>query len=119
MKITKDNFMKATAIAMETQATKELFKKSHEAEELFTTYSFLLSKRVIGKDVNDETFANETAEVIVSMSDKPIMGVEIITALALVIFSNRIWESLENLNKPQEKDLKYNTFKSELKSKID
>ena len=45
MKITKDNYTKATAEAMKRESTQELFKADPKAFDMFSLFSFILFNR--------------------------------------------------------------------------
>jgi hypothetical protein len=119
MKITKDNFMKATAEAMNRDATLKLFNAEPQAFDMFSLFSFTLFTRLEGKDVTEDDFTDSVAMVLVDVLPDSIKQSTMIKNLALIMFSLQIWDELEKLDKSDSKNPKYSTFKSELKSKID
>ena len=119
MKINKDIFLSATAEAMTKESTQKLFKAEPIAFDMFTVFAFAVFTKIDGKDVTDEVYADAVATVIVDSLPDNITGGSMIKDLALIIFSQHIWEELEKLDKPEKETSETEKFKSELKSVID
>ena len=95
MKITKDNFTKATAEAMQNDSTKKLFKAEPVAFEMFSLFAFAVFNRLDGKDITEDDFDDTAADVIVDILPEDITDGTMLKVMALVTFSNRIWTELE------------------------
>lgn len=119
MRINKHNFMEATAEAMSKPATVKLFKSEPVAFDMFATFAFAVFSKLDGKDVTDEIYADAVATVIVDTLPDDITTVSMVKDLALIIFSQHIWEELEKLDKPEKETSETDNFKSELKPRID
>ena len=118
MKITKDNYIKATAEAMSTESSVKLFKASPEAFDMFTLFAYCVFNKVENKETTEEDFDKAVATTIVESLPDKITDGTMLKDLALVIFSNMILSELEKLDKPEKDDPEYDKFKSGLKSKI-
>ena len=118
MKITKDLFLKATAEAMSRDSTQKLFKAEPQAFNMFTLFSYALFNRIEEKDVTEDEFTDAVATVIVDALPDSIKQSTMIKNLALIIFSLQIWEELEKLDKPNDNNPEYDTYKSVLNSKL-
>lgn len=116
MKINKHNFITATAEAMSKPATVKLFKAEPVAFDMFTIFAFAVFTKLDGKDTTDEEYADAVATVIVDTLPDDITTVSMVKDLALIIFSQHIWEELEKLDKPEKETPETDNFKSELKS---
>ena len=119
MKITKENFLKATAEAMTTESTVKLFNAQPEAFDMFTLFSYLVFNKIEDKDITEDQFTDAVANTIVDSLPDNITDATMLKDMALIIFSNMIWSELEKLEKPRKDDPEYNKYKSVLKSKID
>lgn len=118
MKITKDIYTKATAEAMNRESTQKLFKADPQAFDMFSLFSFTLFTRLEGKDVTEDDFTDAVAMVIVDALPDSIKQSTMIKNLALIIFSLQIWDELEKLDKPYSRNPEYDSFKTELNSKL-
>lgn len=118
MKITKDIYTKATAEAMNKESTKKLFKVEPQAFDMFSLFSFTLFTRLEGKDVTEDDYTDAVSMVIVDALPDSIKQSTMIKNLALIIFSLQIWDELEKLDKPDSKNPEYDSFKTELNSKL-
>lgn len=118
MKITKDNFTKATAEAMNRKSTQKLFKAVPKAFDMFSLFSFILFNRLEGKDVTEDDFIGSTTMVILDALPDSIKRSTIIKNLALIIFSLQIWEELKKQDKSDGNNPEYGSFKTELNSKL-
>ena len=118
MKITKDIYIKATAEAMNMESTKKLFKAEPQAFDMFSLFSFTLFTRLEGKDVTEDDYTDAVSMVIVDALPDSIKQSTMIKNLALIIFSLQIWDELEKLDKPDSKNPEYDSFKTELNSKL-
>ena len=118
MKITKDNFTKATAEAMNRESTQKLFKADPKAFDMFSLFSFILFNRLEGKDVTEDDFIGSVAMVILDALPDRIKQSTMIKNLALIIFSLQIWDELKKLDKPDSRNPEYDSFKTELNSKL-
>lgn len=118
MKITKDNYTKATAEAMKRESTEKLFKAEPQAFDMFSLFSFTLFTRLEGKDVTEDDFTDAVSMVIVDALPDSIKQSTMIKNLALIIFSLQIWDELEKLNKSDSNNPEYDSFKTELNSKL-
>lgn len=119
MKINKHNFISATAEAMMKDATQKLFKNIPSAFDMFSLFAFSVFNRIDEKDVTDEIYADAVASVIVDTLPDNITEVSTLKELALIVFSQHIWEELEKLDKPDKETSETDNFKSELKRAID
>ena len=99
MKITKDNYTKATAKAMQNESTNKLFKAEPVAFDMFSLFAFAVFNRLDGKDITEDSFQSTVADVLVQASQEKISVISMIKQLALIIFSFQIWEELEKLDK--------------------
>ena len=118
MKITKDIYIKATAEAMNRESTQKLFKAEPQAFDMFSLFSFILFTRLEGKDVTEDDYTDALAMVIVDVRPDSIKQGNNIKILALMIFSFQIWDELEKLDKPDSRNPEYDSFKTELNSKL-
>lgn len=116
MKITKDNFTKATAEAMNRELTQKLFKAEPKAFDLFSLFAFTLFNRLEGKDVTEDDFAGSAATVI--LDDDSIKQTTMINSLALIVFSSQILKELKKQDKSDGNNPEYDSFKTELNSKL-
>lgn len=119
MKITKDNYIKATAEAMSRESTVKLFESDPNTSDAFTLFAYIVFTKIDGKDITEDDFDDAIADTIVGALPDKITNSTMLKDLALIIFSKMIWTELEKLEKPQQDDPKYDHFKSVLKSKID
>ena len=118
MKITKDNFTKATAEAMNWESTQKLLKAVPQAFDMFSLFSFILFNRLEGKDVTEDDFIGSVAMVILDALPDSIKQSTMIKYLALMILSLEIWEELEKQDKSDGNNPEYDSFKTELNSKL-
>ena len=118
MKITKDNFTKATAEAMKRESTQKLFKADPKAFDMFSLFSFILFNRLEGKDVTEDDFIGSVAMVILAVLPDSIKQSTMINSLALIIFSSQILEELKKQDKSDGNNPEYDSFKTELNSKL-
>ena len=118
MKITKDNFTKATAEAMNRESTQKLFKADPKAFDMFSLFSFILFNRLEGKDVTEDDFTGSVAMVILDALPDRIKQSTKINSLALIIFSSQILEELKKQDKSDGNNPEYDSFKTELNSKL-
>ena len=118
MKITKDNYTKATAEAMSRESTQKLFKAYSQAFDMFSLFSFILFNRLEGKDVTEDDFIGSVEMIILDALPDSIKRSTMIKYLALIIFSLQIWDELEKLDKPDSRNPEYDSFKTELNSKL-
>ena len=98
MKITRHNFIHATANAMELESTTKLFDSDPEAFDMFLLYSYAIFQIIEGKNLTEDEYAehvtNFTAN-LVSETSTPHSG--LLKTLALLIFSMQIWNELEKM----------------------
>ena len=118
MKITQDNFTKATAEAMSRESTQKLFKAVPKAFDMFSLFSFILFNRLEGKDVTEDDFIGSMAMVILEALPDSIKQSTVIKYLALIIFSSQILEELKKQDKSDGNNPEYDSFKTELNSKL-
>lgn len=118
MKITKDNYVKATAEAMNRESAQKLFKAEPQTFDMFSLFSFILFTRLEGKDVTDDDFTDAVLMVILDALPDSIKRSTIIKNLALIIFSLQIWEELKKQDKSDGNNPEYDSFKTELNSKL-
>ena len=118
MKITKDIYINATAEAMNQESAQELFKAKPQAFDMFSLFSFILFTRLEEKDVTEDDFIDSVAMVILDALPDSIKQSTMINSLALIIFSSQIWEELEKLDKPDNRNSEYDSFKTGLNSKL-
>ena len=103
MKITQDNFTKATAEAMNRESTQKLFKADPKAFDMFSLFSFIVFNRLEGKDVTEDDFIGSTAMVILDALPDRIKQSTMINSLALIIFSSQILERIEKTGQIRRK----------------
>lgn len=118
MKITKDIFLKATAEAMAKDSTAKLFKAEPNAFDMFSFFAYALFDRLDGKEVTEDEFTDAVCMTIVDALPESIKASTMVKNLALIIFSLQIWEELEKLDKSDSNNPEYDTFKTELNSKL-
>lgn len=118
MKITKDNFTKATAEAAKWESAQKLFKVDSQAFDMFSLFSFILFNRLEGKDVTEDDFIGYVAMVILDALPDSIKQSTMIKNLALMILSLQIWKELEKQDKSDGNNPEYDSFKTELNSKL-
>lgn len=118
MKITKDNYLKATAEAMSTESSVELFNACPETFDMFTLFAYCVFNKVENKETTEEEFDRAVATIIAKSLPDKISDSTMLKDLALLVFANMIWSELEKLDKPEKDDPEYDKFKSGLKSKI-
>lgn len=95
MKINIDNFVTATAKAMQNDSTKKLFKAEPVAFNMFSLFAFAVFNRLDGKDITEDDFDDTAADVIEDILPEDITDGTMLKAMALVIFSTMIWTELE------------------------
>ena len=103
MKITKDNYIKATAEAMNRESTQKLFKADSQAFDMFSLFSFILFDRLEGKDVTEDDFIDSLVMVILDTLPDSIKHSTTIKYLALILFSLQIWEELKKTGQIRRK----------------
>ena len=81
MKITRHNFIHATANAMEQESTAKLFKADPESFDMFSLYSYAIFQIIEGKNLTEDEYAEHVTTY----------------TLALLIFSMQIWNELEKI----------------------
>lgn len=113
MKITKDNYTKATAEAMNRESTQKLFKADPKAFDMFSLFSFILFNRLDGKDVTEDDFIGSAAMVILDALPDSIKRSTMIKNLALIILSIQIWEELKK-NRTNQTEITRNMTASKL-----
>lgn len=118
MKITKDIYIKATAEAMNRESTRKLFKADSQAFDMFSSFSFILFDRLEGKDVTEDDFIDSVVMVILDTLPDSIKQSTMIKYSALIIFSSMIWEELKKQDKSDGNNPEYDSFKTELNSKL-
>lgn len=118
MKITKDIYIKVTAGAMNRESTQKLFKADSQAFDMFSLFSFILFTRLEGKDVTEDDFIGSVAMVILDALPDSIKQSTMINSLALIIFSSQILEELKKQDKSDGNNSEYDSFKTELNSKL-
>lgn len=118
MKITKDIYIKATAEAMNRESAQKLFEAEPQMFEMFSLFSFILFTRLEGKDVTEDDYADAVAMLIEDALPNSIKQSAMLKYLALIIFSLQIWDILEKLDKPDSNNPTYDSFKTELNSKL-
>lgn len=117
MKITRETWLKATAEAMSTEESKELFKNDSLMENLFTDYSFNLFQILSGKTLNHVEFIDEVADFAKEiLSGTGIETTSVLVNIALMIFANGIWENMIKLTESEHLNSEYENFKSVLKA---
>ena len=113
MKITKDNYTKATAEAMNRESTRKLLKADSQAFDMFSSFSFILFNRLEGKDVTEDDFIGSVAMVILGTLPDSIKQSTMIKYLALIILSLQIWEELKK-NRTNQTEITRNMTASKL-----
>lgn len=117
MTITKEIWLKATAEAMSTEATKKLFENESTMEEIFTDYSFHLLLTLSGKTLNREDFIKAVGDVCKDILSEVGMDMtNVLVNLALMCFASQIWENMAKLTESNRLNSEYENFKSVLKS---
>ena len=117
MTITKEIWLKATAKAMSTEASKELFKNDSRMKDLYTDYSFNLFQILSGRALNHMEFIDEVAVFAKEiLSGTGMETTSVLVNIALMFFANQIWENMEKLTKSDRVNAEYKNFRSVLKS---
>ena len=118
MKITRENWLKATANAMNRKSTKELTEKSPISFDLFSIFSYRVWLAVDGKNLTEDCIAEAASSVVIDMikvGDSPEKS--FILTFALIKFVSQIYQELLKTDKQTRKNPEYENIKSELKSK--
>ena len=100
MKITRHNFIHATANAMELESASKLFKTNPESFDMFSLYSYAIFQIIEGKNLTEDEYAEIVTDFtaqLVSNTSTPDSG--LLKTLALLIFSMQIWNELEKMEK--------------------
>ena len=100
MKITRHNFIHATANAMELESTTKLFNADPEAFDMFSLFSYAIFRIIEGKNLTEDEYAEHVTNFtsqLVSDTSTPRSG--LLKTLALLIFSMQIWNELEKMEK--------------------
>lgn len=117
MTITKEIWLKATAEAMSTEASKELFDSDSPMEDLFTDYSFSLFQILSGKTLNHMEFIDKVGDFAREiLSGTGMETTSVLVNIALMFFANQIWENMEKLTESEQINSEYENFRSVLKS---
>ena len=118
MKITMESWLKATAKAMSTEASKKLFSSDSQIKSLFIDYSFHLYTKLKGKTITESEYNKIVADIHVeTLSETEVNFMLNITIdLTLIIFAVQIWQNLTDQPAEDEMNTEYNNFKSALKS---
>ena len=98
MKITRHNFIHATANAMELESTAKLLKNDPEAFDMFSLYSYAIFQIIEGKNLTEDEYAEVVTSFtasLVSETSTPDSG--LLKTLSLLIFSMQIWNELEKM----------------------
>lgn len=87
MKVTREEWIKATAEAMSRPDTIELFDHVPDAFDSFALFSYVVYERIKGKDIEGWQFMEKIVEVVADIlpDRKPTKG-ELSRMLALVSF---------------------------------
>ena len=72
MKITRHNFLHATANAMELESTAKLFKADPEAFDMFSLYSYAIFQIIEGKNLTEDEYAEVVTSFTASLFLKPV-----------------------------------------------
>ena len=98
MKITRHNFIHATANAMEQESTVKLIKADPEVFDMFSLYSFAIFQIIEGKNLTEDEYAEHvTAYTSHLATEISTTNTGLLKALALLIFAMQIWHELEKL----------------------
>jgi len=119
MKITKENWLKATAKAMNTKPIQKLFGNFPEMLDIFSEYAFLLFKSLKNEEYDFGSYAEIVATVCAEIK-KGVTSDEVNSMIVrvLLILSVMIWESLEDSENSPAADKEKDSFKAVLKSYI-
>lgn len=96
MKVTEQEWVKATAQAMADESVMELFSHEPELFDSFALFSYELHECIKGKDLTALLFMEKLVEVVTGIlpDRKPTKG-ELSRTLALVVFGISIYHAWE------------------------
>ena len=98
MKITRHNFIHATANAMELESTAKLFKADPESFDMFSLYSYAIFQLIEGKNLTEDEYAEIVTTYISQLAtETSTTNTGLLKTLALLIFSMQIWNELEKM----------------------
>ena len=98
MKITRHNFIHATANAMELESTTKLLDSDPEAFDMFSLYSYAIFQIIEGKNLTEDEYAEHVTNFTSNLvSDSSTTNRGLLKTLALLIFSMQIWNELEKM----------------------
>lgn len=98
MKITRHNFIHATANAMEQESTTKLFKADPESFDMFSLYSYAIFQIIEGKNLTEDEYAEYVTTYTSQLaSETSTTNTGLLKTLALLIFSMQIWKELEKM----------------------
>ena len=98
MKITRHNFLHATANAMENESTAELFKADPESFDMFSLFSYAIFQIIEGKNLTKDEYAEYVTTYISRLAtETSTTTTGLLKVLALLIFSMQIWNELEKM----------------------
>jgi hypothetical protein len=119
MKITKENWLKATAKAMSNEPTQELFGNVPEMFDIFSEYAFMLFKSLKNEEHDFDSYAEIASTVCAEIKKgAPTGEVSTMIVIALITLSVMIWESLDDSENSSTEDKEKDSFKAVLKSYI-
>lgn len=98
MKITKHNFIHATANAMEQESTAKLLNALPEFFDMFSLFSYAIYQKIKGTNQTEDSYAERVTNFITELAkDKELTETNLQKYLALLIFSMQIWNELEKM----------------------
>ena len=98
MKITRHNFLHATANAMEQESTANIFKNNPEAFDMFSLFSYAIFQIIEGKNLTEDEYAEHVTTYVSRLaSETSTTNTGLLKTLALLIFSMQIWNELEKM----------------------
>ena len=98
MKITRRNFLHATANAMDQESTAELFKADPESFDMFSLYSYAIFQIIEGKNLTEDEYAEHVTDYTSHLiTETSTTSTGLLKTLALLIFSMQIWNELEKM----------------------
>ena len=98
MKITRHNFLHATANAMELETTTKLFDHDPEAFDMFSLFSYAIFQLIEGKNLTEDEYAEIVTTYTSQLAtETSTTDFGLLRILALLMFSMQIWNELEKM----------------------
>lgn len=96
MRITSDNFLRATASAMCEEYTVKLIKGVPGTMKMFTLFSALILAEADGKVIDETDYEIIVDSILAQITPDDANELSILKTLSLMTFADVIWEHLKS-----------------------